>query len=90
MGSEADVNKAVVAAKKAFPAWSRTSKEERLAYLDKLLAAYEKRTAEMARTISQEMGAPITLATQAQAASGWGSTSRPSSAPSRRSSSTAR
>ncbi len=72
MGSEADVNKAVVAAKKAFPAWSRTSKEERLAYLDKLLAAYEKRTAEMARTISQEMGAPITLATQAQAASGWG------------------
>jgi aldehyde dehydrogenase (NAD+) len=72
MGSEADVNKAVAAAKKAFPAWSRTTKEERLGYLEKLLAVYEKRSAEMAKTISQEMGAPITLATQAQAASGWG------------------
>jgi aldehyde dehydrogenase (NAD+) len=72
MGSEADVNKAVAAAKKAFPAWSQTTKEERLGYLEKLLAVYEKRSAEMAKTISQEMGAPITLATQAQAASGWG------------------
>jgi aldehyde dehydrogenase (NAD+) len=72
MGSEADVNKAVAAAKKAFPAWSRTTKEERLGYLEKLLAVYEKRSAEMVKTISQEMGAPITLATQAQAASGWG------------------
>mgnify|MGYP003702039879 CR=1 FL=1 len=72
MGSEADVDKAVAAASKAFASWSQTSREERLSYLEKLLAVYEKRSADMAKTISMEMGAPITLATQAQAASGWG------------------
>ena len=36
LGSQADTDAAVAAAKAAFPAWSQTSKEERLALLDKL------------------------------------------------------
>jgi aldehyde dehydrogenase (NAD+) len=72
LGSQADVDAAVTAARKAFESWGRTSPEERLEYLQKLLTVYEKRAAEMAKAISTEMGAPITLATQAQAASGWG------------------
>ena len=48
---EADVNKAVAAAKKAFPAWSQTSKEERLALLRRLLDIYQRRFEEMAQAI---------------------------------------
>ncbi len=72
MGSEADVDAAVAAARKAFEGWSQTTVAERLGYLEKLLTVYEKRSADMAKAISQEMGAPITMSTQAQAASGAG------------------
>lgn len=70
MGSKADVDAAVAAAKAAFPAWSRTTKEERLGYMAKIVEAYQARYAEMAQAISMEMGAPISLATAAQAAMG--------------------
>ncbi|RJG43240.1 MULTISPECIES: aldehyde dehydrogenase family protein [unclassified Mesorhizobium] len=70
LGSSADVDKAVAAARKAFDSWSRTSREERVEYLEKLLEAYKKRLPDMAGAISSEMGAPIKLATESQAAVG--------------------
>jgi aldehyde dehydrogenase (NAD+) len=70
LGSKADVDKAVAAARRAFESWSRVSREERLAAVERLLEAYTARMGEMAQAISQEMGAPIRLATQAQASVG--------------------
>lgn len=70
MGSTQDVDAAVAAARAAFPAWSATSRKERLGLLEALLGAYERRVDEMAATISSEMGAPIQLARDGQAASG--------------------
>ncbi len=72
LGSPADVDKAVAAARKAFETYSQTSREHRLALLEKLAEIYSARSTEMAKTISNEMGAPITLATNAQAAAGLG------------------
>jgi aldehyde dehydrogenase (NAD+) len=70
LGSKADVDKAVAAAKKAFPKWSRTSKEERLAVMQKIVETYQKHYAEIVKAISQEMGAPLGLSQNAQAAMG--------------------
>ncbi|MGB0921138.1 MAG: aldehyde dehydrogenase family protein [Alphaproteobacteria bacterium] len=70
VGTSADVDAAVAAAKAAFPAWSRTTKEERLGYMGKIVEAYQARYGEIAQAISMEMGAPISLATAAQAAMG--------------------
>ena len=72
MGSAADVNKAVAAAKAAFPAFSRTTREERMALLQKIMGVYQARYDEIAETISKEMGAPIWLSKAAQAATGLG------------------
>ena len=70
LGSPADVDAAVRAAQRALPSWSATSREERLAMLEKLAAIYAERQGEVAQAISAEMGAPIRLATRAQAAAG--------------------
>jgi aldehyde dehydrogenase (NAD+) len=70
LGTAADVDKAVAAARRAFASWSVTSRDERLGYLEKLLAAYKRRLPDMALAISQEMGAPIKLAMESQAAVG--------------------
>ncbi len=72
LGSKADVDKAVAAAKAAFPAFSQWSKAERLALLKRILAEYEKRYEDIARAVSQEMGAPLAFARDAQAAAGKG------------------
>ncbi len=72
LGSAADVDKAVAAAKAAFPAFSQWSKEERLALLRRILAEYDKRYEDIAQAVSQEMGAPIGFARDAQAAAGQG------------------
>ena len=72
MGAPADVDKAVAAAKAAFPAWSTTTREERIAVFEKIIEVYQKRYDEIAETISTEMGAPIWLAKAAQAATGLG------------------
>jgi aldehyde dehydrogenase (NAD+) len=72
LGSRADVDKAVAAARRAFDSYSRTTREERLALLDKVIAAYKGKYQAIAETISQEMGAPLWLAKAAQAATGLG------------------
>jgi aldehyde dehydrogenase (NAD+) len=70
LGAEADVNRAVAAAKKAFTSFSRTTRDERLDLLNRIIAAYEKRMGEMADAITEEMGAPIWLSKSAQAMMG--------------------
>jgi aldehyde dehydrogenase (NAD+) len=70
LGSKADVDKAVRAARKAFETFSRTTKEERLALLQKILEVYQRRYGEFVETISLEMGAPLGLSKAAQAATG--------------------
>ncbi|TQV75782.1 aldehyde dehydrogenase family protein [Denitrobaculum tricleocarpae] len=72
LGSEADIDRAVTAARKAFESYSLTSREERVALLEKLLEVYKRRSGEMAEAISQEMGAPISMAHHSQAAAGAG------------------
>jgi len=72
LGSEADVDRAVAAAKAAFPAYSETTREQRLELLQAIAAEYQKRYAEIADAITEEMGAPSALAQRAQAASGIG------------------
>jgi aldehyde dehydrogenase (NAD+) len=72
LGSAEDVDRAVRAARAAFPAYSRTTKDERLALLQKIVGIYMTRYEELARTISQEMGAPLWLSKAAQAATGVG------------------
>lgn len=71
-GSEADVNKAVAAAKKAFPSFARTSKQYRLELLKRCLAIYNRRYDEIAEACTREMGAPIQFAKDAQAFVGQG------------------
>ncbi|MGW1424591.1 aldehyde dehydrogenase family protein [Bradyrhizobium manausense] len=65
--SLADVDRAVAAARNAFETYSRTSVDERLALLDRLAAAYDKRVPDLARAITAEVGAPRWLAEQMQA-----------------------
>lgn len=70
-GGPADVDRAVAAARAAFPAFSATSREERLALFERIAVAYKKRFDDMARAISAEMGAPYKhLAGSAQSGSG--------------------
>jgi aldehyde dehydrogenase (NAD+) len=70
MGSKADVDKAVAAAKAAFVSFSRTSKAERLALLKRILEVYNSRFEDVAQAVSQEMGAPLSFARDAQAWAG--------------------
>ena len=73
LGSKADVDKAVAAARKAFETFSKTTREERLALLGKIIAVYQKRyRARSRRPISKEMGAPLRGFEHAQAATGMG------------------
>jgi aldehyde dehydrogenase (NAD+) len=67
MGTAEDVNRAVAAAKAAFPSYSQTSREERIALLKKIAEVYQTRYQDIAQAISREMGAPTQLAMQAQA-----------------------
>lgn len=72
LGSEADVDRAVQAARKAFPSWSQTTREERLALFERILAEYNRRAADLAEAITVEMGAPKGLAAGFQIGLGLG------------------
>jgi|TARA_B110001450_G_scaffold93253_1_gene88423 aldehyde dehydrogenase (NAD+) len=72
MGNKADVDTAVAAAKEAFKTFSKTSKEERLALLGRIIEAYKNKMNTIAETVSEEMGAPMGLANAAQAPAGLG------------------
>jgi aldehyde dehydrogenase (NAD+) len=72
LGSAADVDKAVAAARRAFESYSMTTPEERAALLQRVIEVYKGRMKEIAAAISDEMGAPMPLAERAQAAAGLG------------------
>ncbi|TCM17181.1 aldehyde dehydrogenase (NAD+) [Novosphingobium sp. PhB165] len=62
LGTAADVDKAVAAARRAFATFGETSAKERLDLLEAILAEYLKREAELGEAVSEEMGAPMSLA----------------------------
>ena len=66
LGSSADVDKAVFAARAAFPDFAKTNKATRLALLKRILAVYNDRADEIAQALSDEMGAPLAWARDAQ------------------------
>ena len=72
LGNATDVDKAVKAARAAFPAWSQTTREERLEVLGRILAEYQKRFGDLATAVTEEMGAPANLAQRAQVPIGMG------------------
>jgi aldehyde dehydrogenase (NAD+) len=59
VGGAADVDRAVAAARAAFPAFARTTRAQRLDLLRAILSEYNKRRQDIAETLSQEMGAPV-------------------------------
>jgi aldehyde dehydrogenase (NAD+) len=71
-GSAADVDRAVAAARAAFPEWSATSREDRIAVLRNILAEYQERAGDLAAALTEEMGAPTALATSNQVGLGIG------------------
>ncbi|HWK52320.1 MAG TPA: aldehyde dehydrogenase family protein [Steroidobacter sp.] len=71
LGTAEDVDAAVKAARAAFAAYSQTSREERIALFERIVKVYEANIERLARAVSDEMGAPMTLAVQAQAGSGF-------------------
>ncbi len=72
LGSEADTDKAVSAARRAFPEWAATAPETRIAYAEKIYDIYKRREDEVAEAISASMGAPIDFAKRSQASAGSG------------------
>src|SRR6201993_4598921 len=72
LGSKADVDKAVAAAKRAFATFSQTSRDERVALLTKVIEIYKGRLKEIGAAVSDEMGAPLPMAEKLQAGAGLG------------------
>ncbi|MDP9009187.1 MAG: aldehyde dehydrogenase family protein [Pseudomonadota bacterium] len=72
MGSRQDVDRAVTAARRAFDSYSRTTPAERLALMERILAAYKAHYDEIAQAMTIEMGAPMTLSKGAQTRIGVG------------------
>jgi aldehyde dehydrogenase (NAD+) len=72
LGNADDVDRAVEAAKRAFLTFSQTTCEQRRELLERVLAAYRAHYAEFVTAISDEMGAPVKLSRDSQAAIGVG------------------
>lgn len=66
LGSEADIDSAVRAARAAFDSWSQTPAKDRATYIDKIVAGLEARTDDLAAAITAEMGIPVMLCKGAQ------------------------
>ena len=72
LGSAADVDRAVMAARRAFARYAVTTIPERMALIDSVIAAYRRRHDDIAQAISDEMGAPLPFAKRSQAGLGIG------------------
>jgi aldehyde dehydrogenase (NAD+) len=70
LGDARDADAAIMAARRAFPAFSQTSVAERVELLNAILSAFEKRADDIADAIVAEVGSPKNFARNAQAASG--------------------
>ncbi|MBA4024739.1 MAG: aldehyde dehydrogenase family protein [Gordonia sp.] len=62
VGSSADVDKAVAAARRAFTTWSTTPVADRVALLENIAAEYQQRAGDLGAALTEEMGAPKELA----------------------------
>jgi len=58
LGSSVDVDRAVHAATKAFETFQYSSREERIALFDRIIAAFESRKEDLARAITSDIGVP--------------------------------
>ena len=76
LGGAADVDRAVTAARAAFPAFAGSTRKERLDLLRAILAEYERRRRDIAEVLAQEMGAPLKFALERQTATGSGHLAR--------------
>ncbi|GAB7528363.1 aldehyde dehydrogenase family protein [Pseudomonas sp. 3A(2025)] len=70
MGSEADAVSAIQAARQAFAAYSRTTREERIHYLERILERYNARYDELVQAVTLELGSPLALSRDAQVSTG--------------------
>ncbi|MFM0171770.1 aldehyde dehydrogenase family protein [Paraburkholderia sediminicola] len=70
MGTAQDADRAVAAARAAFPAWSESSRATRIALLERIIECYRARLDDIAEAVRIEIGAPITLCKHLQAAIG--------------------
>ncbi|WP_181953498.1 aldehyde dehydrogenase family protein [Paracoccus luteus] len=70
VGGQADTDRAVAAAKAAFPGWSQTPPAERLAHVERILAIYQRRNDDIGDAMTAEMGAPTDMSREDQAGSG--------------------
>jgi aldehyde dehydrogenase (NAD+) len=66
MGSPADIDRAVTAARTAFDSYSQWSVEQRLDLLERIRSVYKTRFEDIAQAISNEMGAPIDMSRSSQ------------------------
>jgi aldehyde dehydrogenase (NAD+) len=66
LGSQADVDRAVAAARAAFESFSQTTTAERIALLERIVAEFNRRAPDLAAAVTAEMGAPAWLARDAQ------------------------
>jgi aldehyde dehydrogenase (NAD+) len=72
LGDARDVDRAVLAARKAFDAYALTSVDDRVALLAEVIEVYKSRSGDLAKAVTEEMGAPVGLAEQAQVPAGLG------------------
>lgn len=72
LGTSADVDRAVAAAKLAFTGYSLWSVEDRIALLERIGEVYKARMPDLAAAVTEEMGAPAKFALRAQAGAGYG------------------
>src|SRR5204863_8148487 len=72
LGSKADLDKAVAAARRAFLTYSQTSREERIALLEKIIEVYKRSMKDIGAAVPDEMDAPLPMAEQLQAGAGLG------------------
>jgi acyl-CoA reductase-like NAD-dependent aldehyde dehydrogenase len=66
-GTPQDIDKAVAAAKAAFPDWAATSVDDRVKFVQQLSEALQARTEDIAKTITSEVGTPFMISQIAQA-----------------------
>jgi aldehyde dehydrogenase (NAD+) len=70
LGGDADVDRAVRAAREAAPGWAAASREDRVALLGRVQEEYARRGDELAAAVTEEMGAPAELARAVHVPSG--------------------
>lgn len=66
LGNEADVDRAVAAAQRAFASFGSTKPSDRLAILRRILEEYDKRVPDLVEAVKAEIGVPDAFARQAQ------------------------